>query len=153
MTSFLKFLKKHIIAIIIIVILLIIGIAGAILTIQILGVGKGGTIYGNRLDGIEKVGLKDETLKKIATEMEKNEYVKSVTQRVEGRTINFTVDVAKETSVENAKKVTAPILPALTDEEKAFYDIQIFVTCKDDAENEIYPLNGYKHRTSSDFFW
>lgn len=152
MASVLKFLKRHIIAIIVIVILLIIGILLFGLAREMLGVGKEGTIYGNRLDGIEKVGLKTESLENIITEMKKNEYVKSATYRVEGKTINFNVDVVPNTSVEDSKKVAEPILATLTDSEKAFYDIQIFVTCKE-IESEEYPMNGYKHRTSSEFVW
>lgn len=152
MASVLKFLKRHIIAIIVIVILLIIGIVGFGLAREMLGVGKEGTIYGNRLDGIEKIGLKNESLENITKEIKKNEYIKSATYRVEGKTINFTIDVAPETSIENARKVTEPILATLTDSEKSFYDIQIFVTCKE-VESEGYPMNGYKHRTSSEFVW
>lgn len=152
MASVLKFLKRHIIAVIIIIILLIIGIALFLFARQILGAGNEGTIYGNRLDGIEKVGLKNETLDKINTEIKKNEFVKKVTYRIEGKTINFTVDVAPNTTIENSKKVAEPVLTILNDEEKAFYDIQIFVTCNE-AESEGYPMNGYKHRTSSEFVW
>lgn len=152
MASVLKFLKRHIIAVIIIIILLIIGIALFLFARQILGAGNEGTIYGNRLDGIEKVGLKNETLDKINIEIKKNEFVKKVTYRIEGRTINFTVDVAPNTTIENSKKVAEPVLTILNDEEKAFYDIQIFVTCNE-AESEGYPMNGYKHRTNSGFVW
>ncbi len=152
MASVLKFLKRHIIAVIVIIILLILGIALFIFARQILGSGNEGTIYGNRLDGIEKVGLKQETLDKINTEMKKNEFVKQVTYRIEGRTINFTVDVAPNTSVENSKKLSDPFIAILNNEEKAFYDIQIFVTCNE-TESEGYPMNGYKHRTSSEFVW
>jgi len=60
MASVLKFLKRHIIAIIILIIFLIIGIVLFIFVRQILGSGNEGTIYGNRLDGIEKIGLKNE---------------------------------------------------------------------------------------------
>ncbi|MCI8544636.1 MAG: hypothetical protein HFH09_00210 [Bacilli bacterium] len=152
MASVLKFLKRHIIAIIILIIFLIIGIVLFIFVRQILGSGNEGTIYGNRLDGIEKIGLKNETLDKISTEIKKNEFVKKVTYRVEGRTINYTVDVAPNTTIENSKKVAEPILATLNNEEKTFYDIQIFVTCNE-AESEGYPINGYKHRTSSEFVW
>lgn len=153
MASFLKFLKRHIIAIIVIVVLLV--IAGSLFLVarSFLKNGNEGTIYGDRLDGIDKVGLKNESLDKIIGEMKKNQYVKSANYRVEGRTINFQVDVAKGTSVANAKKVSLPILPGLTEDEKSFYSIQVFVTCKEDSENESYPLNGYKHRTSSDLLW
>ncbi|MCI9234184.1 MAG: hypothetical protein HFH08_06330 [Bacilli bacterium] len=153
MAAILKFLKRHIIAVIVIIILFIISIALFILVRQMLGSGNEGTIYGNRLDGIEKVGLKEATLEKIATEMKKNEYVKKVTHRIEGKTINFTVDVAPGTSVENSKKVVEPMLTILTEQERAFYDIQIFITCKEQADSEGYPMNGYKHRTSSEFVW
>lgn len=152
MAFVLKFLKRHIIAIIILIIFLIIGIVLFIFVRQILGSGNEGTIYGNRLDGIEKIGLKNETLDKISTEIKKNEFVKKVTYRVEGRTINYTVDVAPNTTIENSKKVAEPILATLNNEEKTFYDIQIFVTCNE-AESEGYPINGYKHRTSSEFVW
>lgn len=150
MASFLKKNKRIIIWIVVIVILLL---AGALLVKNLFFFGGSGTLYGNRLDGIENVKLKDDTLKNIISEIEKVEQVTKASQRLEGKILNFSIDVSNGMTVEGAKKLVDPILSSLTEEELAFYDIQVIITCSENEESDIYPIMGYKHRTSSDFVW
>lgn len=147
------FVKKHKGLIIFLVILIILGIIAFSFVRAIYVSGNEGTLYGSRLDGIDKVRLKDDTLNKIAQDIKKSGQVNSVTHHLEGKILNFTVDVAPEMKLEASKKLAEPILTSLTEDEKAFYDIQVMITCSKNEKSEEYPIMGYKHKTSKNFVW
>lgn len=153
MASFLKFLNKHKWAIIIITIMIIIFVAMFLLVRSLFFVDETGTLYGNRLDGIEQVKLNEDTLKKMVEGIKKSESVQMVTYRLEGKVLNVSIDVTNGTTVKTAKTFVDSILSSLTDKEKSFYDIQVFLTCSQEKESKTYPIIGYKHRTSSEFVW
>lgn len=153
MASFLKFLKRHKWAIIIITIMIIIFVAMFLLVRSIFFTDDVGTLYGNRLNGIEQVKLNEDTLKKMVEEIKKSESVQMATYRIEGKVLNVSIDVANGTPIKTAKTFVGPILSSLTDKEKSFYDIQVFLTCSQESESKTYPIIGYKHRTSSEFVW
>lgn len=148
-----SFLKRHKGLIIFITIVMILFILMFLFVRSIFQVGEEGTLYGNRLNGIEKVKLNEDTLNKIVTDIKKYEQVTSASYRLEGKILNFLVDVKSDTTLESAKKLSDPILSALSEAEKSFYDIQVIITCNKDEKNEIYPVIGYKHKTSSEFVW
>lgn len=153
MASFWKFVKNHKGVIIFLIALIAIGISMFLFARSILLSGKEGTIYGNRLQGIDKVKLNDDTLNKIVSDIKANEQVVSASKRLEGKLLNFTIDVKKEMNVETVKKLSDIILSALKENEKSFYDIQVIITCNEEKESDIYPIMGYKHRTSAAFVW
>ncbi len=147
------FLKKHKIGVIIVSIFVIIIIAMFVFVRSIFVSGHEGIIYGNRLEGIDKVRINEDTLTNIADEIKKNEQVKKVSKRLEGKLLNFMIDVSNETTLENAKKLVEPIINSLTEKEQSFYDIQVMITCNENEKSEIYPIISYKHKTSSEFVW
>lgn len=148
-----SFVKKHKGLIIFLIIFVILGVLLFQFARSILMVENEGTLYGNRLEGIEKVKLNEDTLDKIVSDMKKNEQVKSAKHRLEGRLLNFSLNVKGGTSQEAIISLVGSIKEALTEKEQAFYDIQVIVTCSEEKESELYPMIGYKHKTSSDFVW
>lgn len=153
MTSFFKFVKNHKGVIIFLIAIIAIIVSMFLLARSLLLSGKEGTIYGNRLQGIEKVKLNEDTLNKIVSDIKANGQVKSASHRLEGKLLNIMIDVKKEMEIENAKKLADIILSSLAEDEKSFYDIQVIVTCNELEESETYPMMGYKHRTSATFVW
>lgn len=159
MKALLKLLKKHIVLFIVLIIILITAIIMFMIARSILLSGSEGTIYGNRLDGIEKVELKNDSLNKIIEDIKAKENVKSASQRLEGKVLHFIVDVTEAMTLDVAKSLTEPILTSLSSEAQNFYDIEIIITCSEEeskeetGEKNIYPVMGYKHRTSSEFVW
>lgn len=165
--AFLKFLNKHKVGLICIVILVSVIIAALLLLRSMYLSGTEGTLYGNRLDGIENVKLDTNVLNGITDEIKKSESVKSASHRVEGKLLNITIDVANGTPIETSQTLTAPILNSLSDEEKNFYDIEVMITSTEEEEvtanaeasedgvehTTVYPIMGYKHRTTADFVW
>ena len=78
--------------------------------------------YGNRLDGIDKVRISDDKLKKLETELEGHDFVKSADAYITGRIINVMIDVNDGTDVATAKALTEVVKSNFSEDELAFYD-------------------------------
>ena len=148
MKDILKFVKKHshkIVSVVIVIFLIIL----AILVKNFFFPSDNGVYYGTRLDGITKVKVKDEALKKIEKGIK--EKAKSVTARVQGRIIYVDVVVNDDVDIQGAKDLAGKIYEALTDEQKAYYDIQLMVN--NEAKKDEFPIVGYKHHTKEGMSW
>ena len=150
--KFLNFLKKHKVAFIVVgvCILLIVLLFFAIKNTFFSNISD--SKYGTRLDGIENYPISDALVTDIKNAVTENEAVNNISYDLEGRIINFVINVKKDTEIGAARESATKILEFLNEEYQAFYDIQVFITCED-AENTNYPSIGYKHKTSSEFKW
>lgn len=106
--------------------------------------------YGNRLDGIEEVELKDDDLEDIVKKIEKNDIVNSASARVSGRIINVIVEVKEGTKISNAKKLTSDATKTLSKDELGFYDVQLFIL-NEKEDSKGYPIIGYKSASEKNF--
>ena len=111
---------------------------------------EGTAIYGNRLDGIDKVEISDTTLKDLEDKF-KDDAVKSVSARVAGRIIEIEMVVNDDVDPGTAKIYGNKALEVFSKEQKEYYDIQIFA--KKDIEAEQYPIIGYKHKSKESISW
>lgn len=105
--------------------------------------------YGDRLDGIEKVKINQNTISKIENSLKEKDGVESAKYRLQGRLIYIDI-VVGDIEIDKAKEISNVILECLSDKEKAYYDIQVIITSKD---KEGYPITGYKHKTSESIVW
>ncbi len=113
---------------------------------------KDGTaLYGDRLDGIENVELTKTKLTKIEDALKENEIVKKASVSVQGKIVEVIITVQDDTSVDSAKELNTTVLNSLEEDEKKFYDIQIFV--KKDTDATDFPIIGYKHHARDNFSW
>jgi hypothetical protein len=110
-----------------------------------------GSLYGTRLEGIDNYPIESTKIDAIKAEVTDNKNIKTVEYILKGKIINFIINLEKDIDVEDAESFSAVILKNLTDEQKSFYDVQIFVTSLEDTD--LYPIIGYKHNTSEDFSW
>lgn len=146
-----NFIKKHkllFIVLILILILLIVGIA-------VVGPSlffSGNKVYGNRLDDIDNYKITDSNVNEITSAIKENTNVIEVEYSKSGKILNFKIKVASTTSIEESKGLTSVILEKISEENKSYYDIQVFLTCDAD-ESDIYPKIGYKHKISTEFVW
>ena len=115
--------------------------------------GGSGEVYGNRLEGIEKVPVSEGYLNDIEKALKENESVTKATSNIEGRLINFIVTVNDDTSISSAKELSKVVRDNFTESELKFYDIQIYVLDSGANETSTYPIIGYKHKTTEDFVW
>ena len=118
--------------------------------------GNNTSEYGDRLDGIEKVQISKKTTDKLIKELKAEEKIKDVTyvrdgKKQQGRLISVILEIENAT-VDEAKELGNKVLTYFDDEEKAFYDIQVYLDNVDEKNKE-FPIIGYKHKTSEALVW
>ena len=99
----------------------------------------GKAIYGDRLDGIDKVKISNKTLASIEDKL-KEESVTKVSSRISGKTVEIILTVSSDVSLE-----------VFSDAEKKYYDFQVFIT--KDSESEEFPIIGYRHHSKDSITW
>lgn len=148
-----EFIKKHKFKLIGLAIFLIIIIIAIIVTLKLLYPNTNRSVYGNRLDGIEKIPINQTEKDKLVTEFKKNKQINNVTIDVQGRLINIFIDVTKSVDLVTSKSFADKTLTYFTEQQKGAYDIQVYITCESDEKSDLYPIIGYKHKTSMNFKW
>lgn len=145
-----EFIKKNKILVSLLVIAIVFFAAIMIIIFSNLSIGN--NEYGNRLDNIEKYPISDEVINEIKTDISSYEKVTSVSYDLEGKLANFILTVDDSLEEETAKNYANKILENLSDDVKSYYDIQVLVD-SDNEESEVYPIIGYKHKTTDMFVW
>lgn len=112
-----------------------------------------GDVYGDRLEGIDKVPIEEETKKQVKKELEESGKVESVSIRTQGKIVYFTIDYKEDTSVDQAKEIATKTLTCFTDEQKSFYDFSYFLTQNKVEDNENFPTMGNKHPKNATISW
>ena len=147
-----KFIKKHKILVIFLILLILLVIAGVTLY-KTLAPDLHKDTYGNRLDGIDQHQIKWDVVSKLKQDLTEKDFILKVDYHNKGKILNFLVDVNGSVDEATAKSIADLIASAFMEEEKGFYDIQVFITCSEVEESEIYPMIGYKHKSSAVFTW
>ncbi|MBQ3306997.1 MAG: hypothetical protein IJG68_02260 [Bacilli bacterium] len=106
-------------------------------------------LYGNRLEGIDKVKVTEKQEKQIK-ESVKN-YTKKIDIRVSGRVINILIELHPGTSLDDARGIAGMVLDGLTAEQKAYFDVEAIVNNSEDPDH--FPIIGYKHKSRDNFTW
>lgn len=112
---------------------------------------EGTAIYGDRLDGIEKVEITDKQQKDIIKSLEDKGEVKSADTDIKGRTLNVLITVNDDVELDPAKALTSSVIDNLKKDQTSFYDIQIFIS--KDNDDTRFPIIGYKHQDKDEFSW
>lgn len=146
-----KFIKDHKLGVIFLGIVLLF-IIFIIIVFSRFIINKDVDEYGTRLEGIDKVSIKKEVTTTIKKEYEENEKIEKFTYELQGRLINLILEVKDGTTLDEAKELGNKTLEYFDDEEKTYYDIQVFLK-NTNEKNEEYPIIGYKHKTSEALVW
>ena len=112
---------------------------------------EGTAIYGDRLDGIEKVEITDKQQKGIIKSLEDKDEVKSADTDIKGRTLNVLITVNDDVELDPAKALTSSVIDNLKKDQTSFYDIQVFIS--KDNDDTRFPIIGYKHQNKDGFSW
>ena len=103
----------------------------------------GTPVYGNRLDGIEKVEITTDKMSELDKKVEKEKYVSS-------SKTNVVVTVIEKTKQSDAKKVADVILKEFDKDQVAYYDFQVFIKSENSKEKG-YPIIAYKNKSNVKF--
>lgn len=143
-----KFIKKNIGTIVALVVFVLV-LVGLLYFKNTFSTDDAVAIYGSRLDGREEIEIPKERIDKVVDSIKKSSNNTKV--RIAGRIIEVIVDVKDEVSIKDAKELGTPIVYAFTEEERAYYDIQIFL--RNEKNTTQYPIIGYKHHTKAGLTW
>ena len=113
---------------------------------------KGEPVYGNRLEGIEKVEVTNAQTSDLIKELKNEDFVISASTHISGRIINVIVETKKGTKVSSAKSLGKIVLKSFDQEQLDFYDIQLFLN-NEDQDAKGYPLIGYKNSKDKNFLF
>ena len=107
--------------------------------------------YGNRLEGMEKVSIKTKQKNEIKKNIESLQISSSVDVYLTGKIIKAIVYVNNDIGLDKAKESYTKLTEKLSDEQKKYFDIQIFLNKKEKDDN--YPTIGYKHHNKDYVSW
>ena len=79
------------------------------------------------------------------------EYSKKTTVRIAGRIIYVDVIVNDDVNQDKAHEIGGKVLEKLSDEEKAYYDVQFLINNEKDKDH--FPMAGYKHHAKTAISW
>ena len=112
---------------------------------------EGRAIYGDRLDGIEKVEITDSDANDVIKSLEDLDTVKEASTDIKGRVLNVLITVNDDIDLETAKGLTTTITDNLEKKQTSYYDIQVFIS--KDNDDASFPIIGYKHQDKDGFSW
>ena len=143
-----KFINKHMSTFIAIFVFLVVAI-GLFLAKSIFFGNASQGMYGNRLEGRDKVTITDETKNKVKDLVADKTASSNV--RIAGRIIYITMKANGDVTLKAAKDLGSKTLEAFSDAEKEYYDIQVLI--ENDTNANQFPIIGYKHHTSKALVW
>ena len=108
-----------------------------------------GSVYGNRLNGIEAVEMTKEKLGKVESAILAEPMVEKVNINLIGKIIYMNIYL-KEGKVADAKNIGNKSLEAFTDDEKNFYDLSYIVHKEGD---DVFPIMGSKKSDRAVISW
>jgi len=99
--------------------------------------------YGNRLDGIKDVVIKDSKINEMEQAINEMEKVQSVTVNVHGKIVYFNVDFETNATIDEAEAVAVKCLDFFEEDYKNFYDMQfLFTKSTSEESEEVFPILG-----------
>ena len=110
----------------------------------------GTPVYGNRLDGIEKVEITTTKINELDKALEEETYVTNAKTNLSGKTLNTIITVKEGTKAATAKKITSKVLSKFDKDQIAYYDFQVFIKNENDKEKS-YPIIAYKNKSNENF--
>ncbi len=110
------------------------------------------TVYGNRLNEIEKHKVDDKLDEQIKAKFEKG--IEKVKIDIKGKIIYIIMDVSADTTKAKAKEYAQTALSIVPEDTQNYYDIQFMMTKEnEDKEEKEFPIIGGKSSSSSSIVW
>ncbi len=145
MKNYIKNNKFSVVAIIIFTVIVI-----ALIQVKLIFFpSEGKAIYGDRLKNLKEYALKKDEKSKIISSLEDDSAVKKATIRMSGKTIEVSIEINDDIAKDTAKSLTDKVTSSLSEDQKKYFDIQVFISKSSDAKD--FPIIGYKQRNKDGF--
>ena len=112
---------------------------------------KSGSDYGNRLEGIKEVAIKNSVNEDIKSYLKEDERIKKVSVNLKGKLYNIVLTLKDETPINEIADKVPEIFTNFSEEQLGFYDFQIFISGKNGEEEKT--IIGYKNKKSESIMW
>lgn len=145
-----RYMKEHKVVVVAVILMFVI-IIGAFFVKQAFFSNSHNAVYGHRLDGIDAVKLTKGQKEKIRNGIESDSAAKSATCSLQGRIINIIITVNDDVGLDTAKSLANKVADELDQDQKKYYDIQVFIKKDNDASD--FPIIGYKQNGREGFTW
>ena len=114
-------------------------------------IGGSSDKYGNRLDGINKVKISNETFEVVKKEVTDTELAEEVSTRLQGKIVYMTITLKSDTSKDKAKEIASATLDNYSEDELKFYDFSFFLRWKGEEGDTV--VTGNKHHSLDSITW
>lgn len=115
--------------------------------------GGSKSVYGDRLDGIDKYPVKETMKSSYITSLEEEKSVSKVSMNVKGKIIYISIEFVSDTSLEEAKSLAATSLKNISEDLQSFYDISFTLKCEKSENSEGFTILGAKNVAGSGLVW
>ncbi len=116
-------------------------------------VGSPKSKYGDRLDGIKEVEIKEKKLNEIEEKIKENTLVNTISIRVKGRIIYLNYTFLEKATLVEAQSVAISGLENFSAEEIAYYDFQMSLSKEATETTEGFALMGSRNVASGKVNW
>lgn len=143
-----RYIKEHKIVVVAVILLIIIIIASFFIKNALFSNSEN-AVYGDRLKGIDEVKITTSQKKDLISNLENESSVKSAKYSLQGKIINIIITINDDVGVDTAKTIANKTLESFDDDQKKYYDFQVFIKKENDASN--FPIIGYKQNNKDSF--
>lgn len=105
--------------------------------------------YENRIEDYENVMISDSKIDNIKNKLLEDKNINKITFKLDGILVKFFIEVKNANGDFDIENVLKIILDNFEDDEKKFYDFQVFVTGEE--KQKPYPMIAYKHCNNETF--
>lgn len=143
-------MKEHKIVVVAVILLLIL-IVIAFIVKDVFFSNGGNAFYGNRLKGIDEVKVTSSQKKDLISSLKEDSAVSNAEYSLQGKIVNIIITVNDDVGLETAKSLAPKVLESFDDDQKKYYDFQVFIKKNNEASD--FPIIGYKQNKKNDFAW
>lgn len=113
-----------------------------------------GNMYGNRLDGIKDVEIKEDKITEMEGKILEMNKVQDVKINIHGKIINFNIDMESDASVDESQSVSVSCLEFFEEDYLNYYDLQFIITRSTSDESDgVFPFLGYRKGGATNITW
>ena len=114
---------------------------------------KDSTVYGSRLEGIEKVEINEERQTTIEKELMEDEFVETADVRISGKIIYIKMVFTDKAALVDAQSKATGALEKFSEDEKNFYDYHFTLEQKSTDKIDGFMISGAKNVNGTNMVW
>lgn len=106
----------------------------------------------NRLDGIENHKITKDEIKLVKESLNELDKIETIEVSTNYKIIKIFMQIEDDIDIDDISEKINESINNFSEKNLEFYDIEVFVDSSN-AESEVYPKIGYKHKSNSEFTW